>query len=70
MHGASTSAPRHHDAASVDAALFVMDDCTAAGLAAIYAHAVSAAASTTAVSSIALPALSVNSSYSSDSDNW
>ncbi len=66
LHGASASAPRCHDVASVAAASVATDAGNAAGLA--DAHAVTDAALAAAAGSVALPALSVNSSNSSDSD--
>ena len=67
MHGASASAPRFHDVASVAAVSVAMDAGNVAGVTA--AHAVSAAALAAAAGSVAAPVCSVNSSYSSDSDD-
>ena len=65
LHGASASAPRCHDVASVVAAASVLTDAgNATGLG--DAHAVTDVA---AAGSVALPARSVNSSNSSDSDD-
>ncbi len=67
MHGASASAPRCHDVASVAIASVATDAGNTAGLAA--AHAVSAAVLVLAATagSIASPVCSVNSSNSSNS---
>ena len=59
--------PRCHDVASVAAVSVTTDAGNAAGVAA--AHDVSAAALAAATGSIASPVCSVNSSYSSDSDD-
>ena len=69
MHGASASAPRCHDVASVAVASVTTDAGNTAGLAA--AHAISAAALALAATagSIALPVCSVNSSNSSNSED-
>ena len=67
LHGASASAPRCHDVASVADASVATDTGNAACLA--DAHAITNAALAAAAGSIALPALSVNRSNSSDSDD-
>ena len=66
MHEASASAPRYHDVVSVAAAFVATDAGNAAGLA--DAHAVSVAAFAAAAGSLTLPAHSINSSNSSESD--
>ncbi len=67
MPGASASTPRCHDVASVAAVSVATDAGNAAGVAA--AHDLSAAALAAAAGSVASPVCSVNSSYSSDSDD-
>ena len=69
LHGASASAPRCHDVTSVAAASASV--ATNANNVAAFAdaHAVTDAALAAAAGSVALPALSVNRSNSSDSDD-
>ncbi len=71
MHATSAPAPRHdHDGMASVAASSVATGTGAANFpTAIYARAASTAAYATAAGRVALPALSVNSSSSSDSDN-
>ena len=66
MHGTSASAPWYHDVVSVAAASVATVAGNAAGLA--YAHAVSVATFAASAGSVALPARSVNSNNSSESD--
>ena len=67
LHGASASAPRCHDVASVADASVARDTGNAAGL--DNSHAVTDATLAAAAGSVALPARSVNSSNYSDSDD-
>ena len=66
-HGASASAPRCHDVASVAVASVATDARNAAGLAAAHAVSVAALALAAAAGSITLPVCSINSSNSSNS---
>jgi hypothetical protein len=62
-HGASASAPRCHDVASVAVASVATDARNAAGLAAAHAVSVAALALAAAAGSITLPVCSVNLSW-------